>query len=47
MKYTVLLPVDRVEQYEDFVAADAVMDMAAAVEAAGFAACTVIAREPA
>jgi probable F420-dependent oxidoreductase len=41
MKYTVSLPVDRVDQYDEFVTADAVMTMAAAVEAAGFDACNV------
>jgi probable F420-dependent oxidoreductase len=41
VKYTVTLPTDQVGQGEEFVTARAVAEMAAAVEAAGFAACNV------
>jgi probable F420-dependent oxidoreductase len=41
MKYTVTLPTDQVGQAAEFVTAPAVAEMAAAIEAAGFAACNV------
>ena len=41
MKYTVTLPTDQVGQPAEFVSARAVAEMAAAIEAAGFAACNV------
>ena len=41
MKYTVTLPTDQVGQAAEFVSAQAVAEMAAAIEAAGFAACNV------
>ena len=39
MKYTVTLPTDQVGQAAEFVSAQAVAEMAATIEAAGFAAC--------
>jgi alkanesulfonate monooxygenase SsuD/methylene tetrahydromethanopterin reductase-like flavin-dependent oxidoreductase (luciferase family) len=41
VKYTVTLPTDQVGQAAEFVSAQAVAEMAAAIEAAGFAACNV------
>jgi probable F420-dependent oxidoreductase len=41
MKYTVTLPTDQVGQAEEFITARAVAEMAAEIEAAGFAACNV------
>jgi probable F420-dependent oxidoreductase len=41
MKYTVTLPTDQVGQAGEFVTAQAIAEMAAAIEAAGFAACNV------
>jgi probable F420-dependent oxidoreductase len=41
MKFSLALPVDQVEQFDEFITADAVMEMAASAEAAGFDACHV------
>lgn len=41
MKYTVTLPTDQVGRADEFITARAVAEMAAAIEAAGFAACNV------
>jgi probable F420-dependent oxidoreductase len=41
MKYTVTLPTDQVGQAAEFLTAPAIAEMAAAIEAAGFAACNV------
>jgi probable F420-dependent oxidoreductase len=41
MKYTIALPTDQVGQADEFLTAPAVAEMAAAIEAAGFAACHV------
>lgn len=41
MKFSVQLPTDRVERCDEFVAADAIAEMARAVEHAGFDACYV------
>jgi probable F420-dependent oxidoreductase len=41
MRFSLTLPVDQVDQFDEFISAEAVMEMAAAMESARFDACSV------